>query len=128
MQRTIDSSMGSLAGNQFDSSLEGPFIMECVLPAQVNEKRAALSGEERLLLAVLEDAVNCFFGEDSQARIESTLWFQDRAYLGPFSFENICDIFGLDSGWLRKGLFRRRALLRQREAPSMSVVRFSRAA
>lgn len=113
-------------GIQPDAYIDGPFSLECVLPSQFAGRRAPRTGEERLMLAVLEDAIRCFFGDDSQARIESTLWLRGRGGEGPFTFENICYVLGIEAGWLRKGLFRQRAV--QTEGAEAALVRFSRAA
>ncbi len=128
MQRTASSLINAMAGSQPDALVQGPFTAECVLPAQFTERRVLRSGEERLLLAVLEDAINCFFGDEPQSRMESTLWFKDRGGVGPFAFESICGILGLDAGWIRRGLFKRRALLKESKASEPALLRFSHAA
>ncbi len=73
--------------------------------------RKPLQGEKRLLLAMLEDAVHCFqtyllakkpherrLFQESEEWIDSTdgLWF--------FSFENICDVLGVNPGRMRDAL------------------------
>ena len=86
--------------------------------------RKPLQGEKRLLLAMLEDAVHCFqtyllarkpherrLFQEAQEWIESldTHWF--------FSFENICDILGIDPGRIREALqeWREKELLLQQQ-------------
>lgn len=73
--------------------------------------RKPLQGEKRLLLAMLEDAVHCFqtyllakkpherrLFQEAEEWIDSTdaLWF--------FSFENICDVIGINPGRMREAL------------------------
>lgn len=73
--------------------------------------RKPLHGEERLLLAMLEDAVHCFqtyllakkpherrLFQEAEEWIDSTdaLWF--------FSFENICDVIGINPSRMRGAL------------------------
>lgn len=73
--------------------------------------RKPLQGEKRLLLAMLEDAVHCFqtyllakkpherrLFQEAEEWIESTdaLWF--------FSFENICDVIGINPSRMREAL------------------------
>ena len=73
--------------------------------------RKPLQGEKRLLLAMLEDAVHCFqtyllakkpherrLFQEAEEWIESTdgLWF--------FSFENICDVLGINPSRMREAL------------------------
>jgi hypothetical protein len=128
MERSASSLISAMAGNQPDSLVEGPFTVECILPAQFADRRTARSGEERLMLAVLEDAINCFFGDEPQTRMEATLWFRDRGSANPFSFENICAVLGFDAGWMRRELFRRRFLLKARKIAEPALLRFSHAA
>lgn len=73
--------------------------------------RKPLQGEKRLLLAMLEDAVHCFqtyllakkpherrLFQEAEEWIDSTdaLWF--------FSFENICDVIGINPSRMRDAL------------------------
>ena len=64
-------------------------------------------------LAVLQDAVVCFqeyLGSTCKRKMalytdaEQWLLNDDRSYL--FSFENICEALGFESGYLRQGLLR----------------------
>lgn len=68
-------------------------------------------GERRLMLAVLEDAVDCFQkylgAKESRGRLlcsDAEEWFlsEDRSWL--FSFENVCDVLGLQPDFIRQGL------------------------
>jgi hypothetical protein len=72
-----------------------------------------LQPERRLMFAVLQDAVECFqkyrFARGNKAsRLfkDATAWFFEDDYERPFSFINICESFGIDPGYLRKGLSR----------------------
>lgn len=67
----------------------------------------------RLMLAVLEDAVNCYVKyEGSKSRRgqrifrEAKEWFfsDDTNWL--FSYENICDLVGINPNYLRNGILR----------------------
>jgi hypothetical protein len=69
------------------------------------------SGERRLMLAVLEDAVrNVALARN--ARISSKRARQELAWVtsvdrtDPFAFESICDALGIDPSWLRARLLR----------------------
>jgi len=82
------------------------------------------TGEYRLLVAVLEDAVHCFQQHASATgrrgrRLfgEVERWFMDESAAPAsngnaprFSFEYICSVLGLDPAWLRQGLRRWRAV------------------
>lgn len=118
--------LASGAGN--DSWIDGPLSVECILPAQFNARGANRSGEERLMVAVLEDAINCFFGKDTQATLEAVWWFKSRGDASPFCFENVCHALAINSSWLRRGLFRQRALLKKESASSVAAMPLSRAA
>jgi hypothetical protein len=74
-------------------------------------KRANRGGEERLMLAVLQDAVDCFqqyaFSEcprEKQLFNEAERWVLERNSDWLFSFENICETLQLDPGYIRRGL------------------------
>lgn len=69
--------------------------------------------EKRLMLAVLEDAISCFqnnvlarSGKSKKLFEESEAWILagDRDWF--FSFENICDVLGINSVYVRQGLLR----------------------
>lgn len=74
-------------------------------------RRDAWSGEMRLALAVVEDAivtVRLTRGVDTpRARRlakEAWTWLCARDTSHPFAFENLCDHLGLDAAWIRTGL------------------------
>jgi hypothetical protein len=90
------------------------FQPDTLLPSQYFDRirrRASADGERRLMVAILEDAVDVYrkqagardrkrrqLFEDAEEWIESA----DRSWI--FSFENICDVLSIDAGYLRKGL------------------------
>jgi hypothetical protein len=71
---------------------------------------AALSGEHRLVLAILEDALALYvksLSDGAVARHEARgaqRWLESRDRSSPFAFESICDLLRLDSGYIRRGL------------------------
>jgi hypothetical protein len=83
------------------------------------------NGEHRLLMAVLEDAIHCYQKHllarnrnDRQLFEDAERWIMgwDVAHSShttddtpTFSFENVCEVLGLDAGYLRSGLRRWRA-------------------
>ena len=74
-------------------------------------KRANRGAEERLMLAVLQDAVDCFqqyaLSEcpwEKQLFNEAERWLLERNSDWLFSFEKICESLQLDPGYIRKGL------------------------
>jgi len=103
----------------------GLFEPDTLLPGQYFDRlrqRDGQSGEWRLMVAILEDAVNVYLkqagaqeGPNRQLFDEAEQWIEaeDATYI--FSFESICDIVGLDLAYLRRGL--RAAKQRARQAP-----------
>ncbi|TMA64708.1 MAG: hypothetical protein E6J68_09930 [Deltaproteobacteria bacterium] len=94
--------------------LAGLFEPDVLLPAQffaAFRRAGGLERERLLMLAVLEDAVDCYqkyaHARDLRGRQlfdESRDWVQspDRTWL--FSFENICDTLEISAEYVRRGL------------------------
>ena len=68
-------------------------------------------GEQRLLFAVLQDAVACWFRyRDTLIRRghrlfgETVAWFESSDTSWLYAFERICGILGLDPEYIRRGL------------------------
>lgn len=66
--------------------------------------------ERRLMLAVLEDALRTLVLAKRAAipkkRLSCDLaWVRSTSHAEPFAFENICDVLGLDAGYMRDRLF-----------------------
>jgi len=82
-----------------------------VLPVQFAEllqRSTELAPEQRLMGAVLQDAIRVFCqnagAQMTRARRlfgETTEWFESSDVSWPFSFENICDVLVLDPAWIR---------------------------
>jgi len=82
-----------------------------ILPSQFFQSRTVVQGEQRLMFAVLEDAVQTFkryvAEPGTRARrlfTETAAWFADDDRTSPFSFVSICDALGLEPSYLRAGL------------------------
>jgi hypothetical protein len=93
-----------------------PVQPEVDLPAGfvgVRGKRKVAEGERRLRLAVLEDAIACL-QKHASARAhhrrrlfeEAEEWIMETGGGSTFSFEGVCEVLGLDPGYLRVGLRR----------------------
>ena len=85
-------------------------------------KRSLREAEEGLMLAILEDAIACFKkyalargGKGKALFQEAERWIMDESSDWIFSFENICEVFGLDPRYVREGLmqWKERSLLRE---------------
>ena len=90
------------------------FQPDFLLPLQFftgTRGKGCAEGERRLMLAILEDAVECFqkyLGtKESRGRLlysdaEEWLMSDDRSWL--FAFENVCEVLGLQPDFIRQGL------------------------
>lgn len=92
----------------------GLFEPDALLPAQFYAAfrgGSSVRGEKRLMLAVLEDALDCFQkyavsrdGHGQQLFDEANAWIVsgDRGWF--FSYENICETLEINPEYLRRGL------------------------
>ena len=78
-----------------------------VAPLRAIGTRHAQTGEQRLMLAVLCDAMHAYATEQSRHKRPGRLqelrqWFEstDRSYV--FTFESVCDALGLDAAYVRR--------------------------
>ena len=70
-----------------------------------------LESEQALLLAILDDAIHCFrkyrAAKDRLGRErfqEAEAWIMRQGNDWIFSFDNVCELLGLDPGYIRRGL------------------------
>lgn len=72
--------------------------------------KASLPPEKMLMLAVLEDAIECLrkhaHRPNSLVFRDAVDWILDEKSDWFFSFENICALLGLDADYIREGLLR----------------------
>jgi hypothetical protein len=104
----------------------GLFAPDTMLATQYFDRlrrRRDLTGEQRLMCAVIEDAVDSYLKHAAAIRpehqdrfAEAEAWIEsaDRSWL--YAFETICDYLGLDAGYLRDGLRRYKAGARRQTA------------
>jgi len=96
-----------------DRSL-GLFEPDALLPAQFYAAfrgGSAVRGEKRLMLAVLQDALECYqkyaFARDAHGRqlfVEAEEWISCEDHNWYFSFENICETLEINPAYLRQGV------------------------
>ena len=96
--------------DMLDSTM--PFAVESEY-LEKQRRRSFHEGEIGLMLAILEDAVNCYLKyaaakekKAGQQFKEAEEWIFERHSDWLFSFENICEILGIDPEYLRDGLRR----------------------
>jgi hypothetical protein len=78
--------------------------------AERNRRRHDWEGARRLCAAVLADAVNLYLKSGQGKRFrEARAWIESTDRTRVFSFERVCEVLGMDPGYLRRGLQRRHA-------------------
>ena len=97
-----------------EERLAGLFTPDTLLPSQFFDRarrRSEHDGERRLMIAVLEDAVDvyrkqagCAEGRGADLFREAEEWLEDADRTWLFSFQNICDVLDIDAEYLRRGL------------------------
>jgi hypothetical protein len=90
------------------------FQPDVLLPGQffaAMRKRVPQEPEYRLIVAVLEDAIDCYqkhlHAQDGKARQifeETEEWIESDDRRWPYSFVSICDILNLNPEYVRRGL------------------------
>ncbi len=90
------------------------FEPDTLLPAQyfaAFSREGGLVRERRLMLAVLQDAVECYqkyaLARDPRGRLlfeDACDWIESEEREWPFSYENICEVLGLNPEYIRRGL------------------------
>jgi hypothetical protein len=103
-------------------SLLGSDVLASEQFAETFRRSQHLEPEKALLLAVLEDAVDCFLEYyAAENRIgkwrfhEAEEWIMQSGNDWFFSFENVCELLGLDPEYLRRGLRQWSAKMTQQE-------------
>jgi hypothetical protein len=91
-------------------------------------------GERALMVAVLLDALSIFYkteaARDHRKRLEFHevyTWIYARGADGPFSYENVCGVVGINADALRESLRRGRRVAKQHERHFRHVVTSSEA-
>ena len=89
-----------------------PFAVESDY-LETQRRKSVHEGEMGLMLAILEDAINCYLKyaaakekKAGQQFKEAEAWIFERHSDWLFSCENICEILGIDPEYLRDGLRR----------------------
>jgi hypothetical protein len=97
-----------------DEKLPTLFEPDTLLPVQYFEamrRKHLLEGEKRLILSVLEDAVECFMkcinassskGQRLFRDADEWIALEDKRWV--FSFDNVCDMLDINPDYMRRGL------------------------
>lgn len=102
---------------------------DTILPDQFCSASRSLSGEQRLMLAVLLDAMHIYTQhvaewqhEKRRLWVETRRWFDSKDRTWPCSFERVCEALDVDPDRLRLALrARRRATCTARTEPTISI-------
>lgn len=93
-----------------------PDVMTGFEFSRVYRQKAHYEPEERLMFAVLADAIDCFqrYCDADSKRYralsnQAEAWMLSNDERSPFSFANICETLNIDPVYLRLGLLRWRA-------------------
>lgn len=99
-----------------EEKLASIFEPDTLLSAQYFEnlrRRTILEPEKRLIVAVLEDAINCYqnnltaqSGRGKKLFDEAEEWILEEDGRRLFSFESVCELLGLNPAYVRQGLLR----------------------
>jgi hypothetical protein len=100
--------------NEIHERAEGLVQPDTMLPSQFFDRvrrRSDLTGEQRLMCAIIEDAVE-MYRKNAGVRdplheklfLDAEEWIETHDSTWIFSFETICDVLGLEPDALRRGL------------------------
>jgi len=99
-----------------DVRIASLFEPDTLLPAQYFgnlRRKTLLEPEKRLMLAILEDAINCYQdnllakrGREGRLFTEAEEWILESSSDWIFSFKNICETLGFNPEYVRQGLLR----------------------
>jgi hypothetical protein len=99
-----------------DERLPALFEPDTLLPIQYFEamrKKHVLEGEKRLVLSVLEDAVDCFTkcidsptNKGQRLFRDADEWINTVDKRWVFSFDNVCEMLDINPEYMRQGLLR----------------------
>ena len=100
--------------NSIDERAVGVIEPDTLLPSQYFDRirrHVEHDPERRLMIAVLEEGVNDYLknvgARDPHRRAlfaDAEHWIEDRDASWLYSFENICNVLGIESDYLRRGL------------------------
>ena len=104
----------AFSGIKMKALRESLFEEDVILPEQYFERlrqKGDFPAEQRLLFAVLEDAVHCFQANlfartlrRQQAFEEAEQWLLEPKMDATVTLEYVCDVFGFDAEYVRTGL------------------------
>jgi len=95
---------------------------------KVFRQKSQFVPEEKLMFAVLTDAIECFqkyLGATSRRNrnlfAEADAWINNREASGPFCFEHICEALNINPNYLRLGLMQWRVTNESQKGPRKRI-------
>lgn len=104
-------------GSGGPSNLPVAFDEERVLPSQWEIPARQESGEQRLMRAILEQALHDLKQPDGPHYGDACAWFASAETSHLYAFENVCDVLGFDVGIMRREIRARGAGIARRIRP-----------
>lgn len=120
----------NLMCNYSMDSLSGLFEPDVVLPSQfmIPDEKGLVGGERRLMAALLSDGIEAYIAqctspscEKKSGKVDAAEWVDTIDYSYVFSFDNVCECLGINPEYLRIGLSRYIAAIRERRAQGGSA-------
>jgi hypothetical protein len=130
MERNVANSpdTGDITVHRGDEKIASLFQPDTLLSAQYFDtlrRKTLLEPEKRLVLAVLEDAINCYrdnmfsqHGKNKRLFEEAEEWIVTPGGDWIFCFDNVCESLGFNPEYVRRGLLRWKEKNRQKQSPS----------
>jgi hypothetical protein len=123
MNKSTASDQTFRAGSYFE-----PDVLTSHQYFKVFREKSHFMPEEKLMFAVLTDAIECFqkyLGASSRRYRnvfgEAETWINNRESTSPFSFEQICEILNINPNYLRLGLMQWRVTNESQKGPRKRI-------
>lgn len=117
-EANFDASRSAAEARQINvvEKLASLFEPDTLAPAQYfgeRRRKSLIEPEKKLMVAILEDAINCFqdnvlveSGKRKKLFEDAQEWFMAEDSDWIFSCQNVCELLGLSPEYLREGLMR----------------------
>ena len=118
----------NVSAHRSDEKIASLFQPDTLLSAQYFDtlrRQTLLEPEKRLMLAILDDAINCYQDNLFSQRVknkrlfdEAEEWIVTAGGEWIFSFDHVCESLGFNPEYVRRGLLQWKEKSRQKRAPS----------
>jgi hypothetical protein len=119
---------GNVTAHRGEEKIASLFQPDTLLSAQYFDtlrRKTLLEPEKRLMLAVLDDAINCYQdnllaqrGKNRRLFDEAEEWISTPGGDWIFCFDNVCEALGFNPEYVRRGLLRWKEKRRQKQSAS----------